>query len=168
MWRAVNFRVMDLSRRPWVVACDIHVLRSSCQRRKALGRQTALNNRLYVGWWQTFEYWEQKRQQLRKQGRDFEAEFDGVFLEVASYTTKEELLAFVNDYFDNHLKPLLRTTESPFTPVSLREGRVREPEKRNELIIGWHKSGKTPREIEALLGFELDISSIRRIIRKNS
>lgn len=112
-----------------------------------------------------FEYWEQKRQQARAKGRDFEAEFDGIFLEVASYTTKDELLDFINEHYESHLEPLLRAGEGYFTPKELRSGRIREPKKRNELIIGWHKDGKTAREIEALLDFELDVSSIRRIIR---
>ena len=113
---------------------------------------------------EAFKYWEQKRQELKAKGSDFIEEFDGIFLEIASYTTKEELMGFVDEYFDIHLKPLLQQGEGYFTPEELRKGRIRKAKKLPVLMQTMRKDGKTALEIMRELGLGRETSSINRTI----
>jgi hypothetical protein len=112
-----------------------------------------------------FKHWQASRKkEAIKSGQDILELSEGLLLEVQPYTTKQELMDFIDGFFDSHLKPLLSKSDSPFTPEELRKGRIRKPSKVRARVLELHKDGKTPIEIEKALGYKHWASNISKII----
>lgn len=121
-----------------------------------------------------FRHWKDLDDELRKKyGTNLLAQKDGLILEVGSYTTKDELKDFIDQYFDSELRPLLSVGDGYFTPQRLRAGRISAVKEIDELIMAMYSAGKKPKQITESLwkrGIYVDATNVSKrisLLKKN-
>lgn len=114
-----------------------------------------------------FKRWQEVRKRYQQSSNVDILEGEGLVIEVNPFTTKDELLGFVSDYFDEYLKPLL-AGDATYTPEKLRAGRVTSPSKRKETIMELFEQGKSAGEIVRILRGDNEPSNIRKVISQTN
>lgn len=120
----------------------------------------------------SFEEWENTRTELLKKGYDPLTSDNAILIEVKPTTTKQELIDFIEQYYDNELKPQLKiqARDRYYYPTDMEIGRRISEEsinqKRDTKIIDLHRLGKTPKEIAEELRYNIEPSNVRTILSR--
>lgn len=120
----------------------------------------------------SFLDWHKSRSEHIDFGYDPLENDSALLLEIKPSTTKEELLNFIDEYFEDEIKPQLsiKSHDEYYYPEVMKSGRritdMSTYEKRTESIIQLYKSGLKPKEIAEHLPGDIESSNVRTILSR--